>query len=106
MGKKIIVKIWPEFFLPVICGEVTSQLRKDDRDYQKGDTLVLVEYDPRKDRYTGHVCRVEITDVLRGFVGLVEGYCVLSIKIGPSAATFKRELIFITAAEFKEEMVA
>jgi hypothetical protein len=106
MGKKIIVKIWPEFFLPVICGEVTTQIRKDDRDYQKGDTLVLVEYDPKRDQYTGHVARVEITDVFRNFVGLMPDYCALSIKIGPSAATFKRELVHVKAAEFKEEMVA
>ena len=41
------LKIWPEYFLPVIEGRKTFEVRReDDRTFAVGDTLVLREWKP------------------------------------------------------------
>jgi len=39
------LKILPQYFRELYRGNKTFELRKDDRDYQVGDYLVLREYD-------------------------------------------------------------
>lgn len=89
---KHILKIWPEFYQEVVNGNETSQIRKDDRNYQNGDELSLMEYMPKEDIYTGRTCTVKVTAVQRKFKGLVSGYCVLSIKLPASSTHYKTEL--------------
>ena len=45
------LKILPEYFGAVSLREKTFEIRKNDRDYHVGDTLVLKEWDGEK--YTG-----------------------------------------------------
>lgn len=77
------LKTWPEPFIAVEAGRKTCELRKADRDYKVGDFLMLVEFDPQRDRTTGrYVCR-KITHILTGDVvprGLIDGFVVLSIE--------------------------
>lgn len=40
------LKTWPSYFTPVAAGEKTFEIRFDDRGYQRGDVLVLKEWDP------------------------------------------------------------
>lgn len=40
------LKIHPEHFKPVWCGEKTFEIRFNDRDYKVGDLLDLHEFDP------------------------------------------------------------
>jgi len=51
------LKIWPQYFAAVQDGSKTFEIRKNDRGFQKGDTVTLHEYDPNKEvetlRYTG-----------------------------------------------------
>lgn len=42
-------------------GEKTHDLRVLDRDYQVGDTLMLREYEPERQAYTGRACEVKVT---------------------------------------------
>lgn len=74
------LKILPEYFQAVWDGVKTFELRKDDRDYQRGDILVLREWDGEK--YTGSGLRVKVTYVLRGAekYGLKDGYVVIGIR--------------------------
>jgi len=42
------LKIWPQYYEAVANGSKTFELRKNDREFQKGDEVVLKEYDPYK----------------------------------------------------------
>ena len=78
------LKIWPEHFAEIISGDVTCQVRKDDRPFKKGDTLTLHEYVPKAKKYTGKSTMVAVTNVLRDKPQwLKRGFCVLSIKLVP-----------------------
>ena len=46
-------KIWPEFFELVLQGKKNVELRIADFGIDQGDVLVLREWDPNKNDYTG-----------------------------------------------------
>lgn len=74
------LKIKPEYFEAVTRGEKNFELRKDDRNYQVGDLVKLLEWDGEK--YTGRESRrIPIRYVLRNCeeYGLKEGYCILGL---------------------------
>ena len=39
------LKIFPQYFEAIKCGEKTFEVRKKDRNYQVGDYLILKEWD-------------------------------------------------------------
>ena len=96
------LKTLPEFFKAIQKGEKTFELRKNDRDFKKGDVLILMEFIPCKTcggsgraifdvpdfdncceephgKYTGKVIRVEVTYVLNNGFGLEKGYVAMAI---------------------------
>ena len=74
------LKILPQYFQAVWNGTKTFELRKDDRDYQRGDILILREWDGEK--YTGSALCVKIVYILQNAskFGLLDGYVILGIK--------------------------
>jgi len=40
------LKIYPQYYRAVECGDKTFEVRLNDRGYQKGDTVILREFDP------------------------------------------------------------
>ncbi len=42
------LKIWPQYYCRVADGSKTFEVRKNDRGFQPGDTVVLKEFDPNK----------------------------------------------------------
>jgi hypothetical protein len=78
--KKHELKILPQFFQAVWDGIKTFELRKDDRDYQRGDILVLREWDGEK--YTGSAICVKVTYILQNAekYGLKDGYVIMGIR--------------------------
>lgn len=70
------IKISPEFFEPVSIGQKRFELRKNDRDYHAGDSVVLKEWDGTD--YTGNELTVGIRYVLKDCpeYGLADGYCI------------------------------
>ena len=76
------LKIWPLYFKRILYGEKKFEVRKNDRDFQVGDTIILNEYDPETKTYTDNNIRVEITYILNGGqFGIEPGYCVMSLNI-------------------------
>lgn len=76
------LKTWPNFFSALNNGEKLFELRKDDRPFEIGDTLILQEYNDKEKHYTGKELNFTISYILRdGMVaGLKSGYCILGIK--------------------------
>lgn len=62
---RIEKKIWPEYFQAIMDGTKTFELRLADFDCSTGDTLVLREWDPQKEDYTGRELEREVTYVVR-----------------------------------------
>jgi hypothetical protein len=88
------LKSWPEFFEEVRSGRKMHELRRaDDRCFRVGDYLVLREYDPRREAYTGRRCRVQVTYITSASVpcaffdvALDPRYCILSVaRVGEDA---------------------
>lgn len=74
------LKTWPEFFAAVASGEKTFELRSDDRQFRSGDTLLLREFYPSTETYSGAELRCAVTYVLRGPAwGLEKGYAILAL---------------------------
>ena len=74
------LKIWPGFIDAVQSGNKTFEIRRADRAFTLGDTLVLREWSPNTEKYTGRQCEVLITYILGGGeFGLHKGYVVLGI---------------------------
>lgn len=74
------LKILPPFFVAVSRGEKTFELRKNDRDFQAGDIVLLKEYSKKSEAYTGRLISAEIGFVYKGQdYGLKDGYCVFSL---------------------------
>ena len=85
-GKREVheLKCWPDYFRAIVRGDKTFEVRRDDRGFQKGDILHLVEYDPKKVepfRLTGNVEQLLISYVLTGGqFGIESGYVVLGLQ--------------------------
>jgi ParB family chromosome partitioning protein len=75
------------FFNQVKEGIKKFELRKNDRDFKKGDILILEEYDPedaldeesKNDGYTGKIFAVRIDYMLENFAGIEKDYCILGV---------------------------
>jgi hypothetical protein len=73
------LKSLTEHFLPVLEGLKTFEIRRNDRDFQVGDSVTLHEYDPATNTYSGAS--------LSGLIGYIdsyeqkEGYVVLSLVL-------------------------
>lgn len=66
----------------VKSGAKPFEVRRNDRDYQVGDTVVLHEWNPGSERYTGRKLDRRITYILAGGqFGVEQGYVVLGLKV-------------------------
>ena len=67
------LKEWPEPFSEVKKGRKRHEVRVFDRNYQPGDDIILREYDPNTEQYTGETVNGYIGDVTwPGTFGLPE----------------------------------
>ena len=72
MSKTHELKIYPKYFEAILDGKKTFEIRKDDRDFQVGDSIVLKEWDNIK--YSGREIQAIIKYMLDdAFIGLAEG---------------------------------
>ncbi|MBD3264155.1 MAG: DUF3850 domain-containing protein [Candidatus Omnitrophica bacterium] len=82
------LKTWPDIYKDMVRGIKQFDYRKNDRDFQVGDTLRLREYIPerRGGRFTGKTLYVKVTYIIKDAppaFGLPKGYCIMAFeKIG------------------------
>jgi ASC-1-like (ASCH) protein len=75
------LKTWNKYYQEVFMGRKTFEVRKNDRNFQKGDTLIIKEWDNTKKEYTGRSLARNVTYVLQGgSFGVGEDYVVMSIQ--------------------------
>lgn len=74
------LKTWPKFFYAITNDDKCFEYRRDDRDFQVGDVLLLREWDDNQ--YTGSIAVRHITHILRNaeHIGLPKDYCVIGFK--------------------------
>lgn len=76
-----ILKIKEEYYMGVIAGEKTFELRKNDRDYKDGDLIHFVDVNGYDfGYYKDNVFRIAY--ILKNVeeYGLDKDYCILGIK--------------------------
>lgn len=61
-------KVWPEYFQKIIDGGKTYELRLADFECNPGDVLILREWDPKTQQYTGRFMEKLVT-----YVGKTKG---------------------------------
>ena len=84
-----ILKSWPAYYNAVAAGDKLFEVRKDDRAFQSGDTVVITYFDPdEQDEVLLHQSATRIKPNLTfkiGFVlrggqfGLKKGYCAFQL---------------------------
>lgn len=83
------LKSWPEEFETVRNGYMPFQVRKHDRDFSKGDTLLLLEYRPEDSVYTGSKLMAKVSYVAGDVTpGVVASYCVIGLVLGANNCSF------------------
>ena len=88
MAKTHILKSWLQFFGAICEGKRTHELRRNDRNFNVGDILILREFDSQLERYTGRECKAEITSMTSfsqpcavSGEALNPNFCILSIRL-------------------------
>jgi hypothetical protein len=78
------LKIWPACFAAVEADAKPFDVREDDRGFRVGDALLLREYEPESEQYSGRSITRWITYVLQGGAfGIEAGWCVLGLANQP-----------------------
>jgi hypothetical protein len=86
------IKCWPQYFARLADGSKTFEVRRNDRGYQQGDTLLVREWAPphtySNGRYTGAELQFTVGFVLSACEAAPLGdLVVLSLLAAPSGPT-------------------
>jgi hypothetical protein len=75
------LKCWPVYMGRVLNGSKRFEIRNNDRDFQTGDTIILQEWDPKRELYTdqNYRPRFNIDYVLHDHEGLKAGFVIMSL---------------------------
>lgn len=74
------LKCWPVFFQMVDDLMKQFEIREvRDRHFEVGDTLLLREWEPKTERYTGRRCRRLVTYILSDPAFVKTGFVVMSL---------------------------
>lgn len=74
------LKINPQYFRDLTLGLKKFEVRKNDRNYQERDILILNEFDPSTGKYTGNFVVRKVDYILQNVDGLSSDYAVLQIS--------------------------
>ncbi|WP_339197818.1 DUF3850 domain-containing protein [Paenibacillus sp. FSL P4-0176] len=78
--KKHELKVLPEYFKALWDGIKTFEVRLNDRDYQVGDMLFLLEIDPETKIRTGSGLCKRVTYILDAPEYVKEGYVIMGLS--------------------------
>ncbi|MCY9500050.1 ASCH/PUA domain-containing protein [Paenibacillus larvae] len=73
------LKLSSEYFRDVRSGLKTFEVRKNDRSYKLGDLLLLREYNPTTEEFTGEAVLKRVSYMLSDPVYVKEGYVILGL---------------------------
>lgn len=78
------LKVWPACYAAVVAGTKPFDVRFNDRDFRVGDALLLREYEPESEQYSGRTVERWVSYLLQGGAfGVEEGWCVLGLAEHP-----------------------
>ncbi len=58
-------KTWPQYFEKILSGEKNIELRLADFPLNKGDVLILEEYDPKTKKYSGRAIKKKVNNLVK-----------------------------------------
>ncbi|MEK6859358.1 MAG: DUF3850 domain-containing protein [Nanoarchaeota archaeon] len=58
-------KVWPEYFQMILNGKKKFELRLADFNISEGDILILEEYDPETNTYTGRRIKKKAKSIIK-----------------------------------------
>lgn len=74
------LKTWTKYFQEVKSGLKNFEIRRNDRNYNIGDELLLREFNNETGYHTGEICHRKVTYILvGGQFGIHPDYCVLGL---------------------------
>lgn len=77
------LKCWPPYFDDVRTGRKPFEVRRQDRSFIVGDVLLLREWEPVAEEFSGRSHRCRVSYVLDGGeFGIEDGFCVMGIERG------------------------
>lgn len=76
------LKTWPDYYAAIVKGEKTFDLRKEDRPFKVGDTVLLQEFNHKEGSFTGAETSMKISYILKDVpkFGLKNGFCILGLQ--------------------------
>lgn len=74
------LKIHPEYYNQILLGLKKVEIRLNDRNYQENDLLILNEFDPKTERYTGSQLKRKVDFIIRDVAGLDPDYVIMQIS--------------------------
>ena len=74
------LKIHPKYYRAVLLGLKKVEIRLNDRNYQENDLLILNEFDPKTERYTGSQLKRKVDFIIRDVAGLDPDYVIMQIS--------------------------
>lgn len=75
------LKTLEKYFEEVFMGRKTFEIRRNDRDFKKGDILILKEWDRLRGAFTGRELSRTVTYVFKGgSFGLEKDFVVMAIQ--------------------------
>lgn len=85
MTKTHELKTLQPYFDDIVRGVKKFEIRKNDRDFKQGDTLILKEYDHinwGNGNYSGKEIRMHVISIMyhSEHFGLKDGYVIMSIQ--------------------------
>lgn len=86
------LKCEPQYFAEVLAGRKPFEVRYDDRNYNIGDTLVLMEYSVSEGA-TGREVRRLVSYLLRDFEGLRRNWVAMGLAVSLPASSVETAVV-------------